>query len=144
MLCIECSCRAIVESAQPPNEAVHKLSWKASLRLAEDRRSDWYQALVSLSTSCFVPASSTMSNEHRTCHPPRQDLTYGKPPATILSEAAWYLHECQSSKMTMQTRACNERLLLSAPVTALAGVKNHYARFIVSVNKMSCASQFCS
>ena len=97
-LIIECSCRAKMESAQLPTTRLYTSFLEdAPHRLAEGRRSDWYP-LVSLSTSCIVPASSTMSNEHRSCHPPRQNLTYEKPPATILSEAAWNLHESQSSR----------------------------------------------
>ena len=52
------------------------------------------------------------------------------------------LHDTCSG-MHSPEKPSNQRLLLSAPMTALAGVKNHYARFIVSVDKMSCASQLC-
>ena len=62
---------------------------------------------------------------------------------SVVMQVSTVLHDTCSG-MHSPEKPSNQRLLLSAPVTALAGFKNYYARFIVSVNKMSCASQLCN
>lgn len=52
------------------------------------------------------------------------------------------LHDTRSGIYSPENPS-NQRVLLSAPTTALAGVERHYARFTVSVDKMSCAWQLC-
>ena len=61
---------------------------------------------------------------------------------SVVVQASTVLHDTCSG-MHSPEKPSNQRLLRSAPMTALAGVKNHHARFIVSVDMMSCASQLC-
>ena len=62
---------------------------------------------------------------------------------SVVVQVSTTLHDTCSGMYSPENPS-NQRVLLSAPTTALAGVEKHSARFTVSVDKMSRAWQPCN